>query len=826
MKPKNTILRIPDRLILRPIMNKINYITAILIILSLSFFSISEAVSQSSNMHDRFYVGPMNFYFLENLRTQNHLEWYSRLSYNAMQNYCGHFDFFPGDWNSTLQRDGGFFEETGSYAPFIKGVINQWHDLSRANSLILEREKILRAAYGQRSTYQAEGVGTWEGKFPAYGYAYSDYDAGHDITDNWMGETVTSKLCRAGIDKPGFMVKGLVDNCEQTNNTVVNSNNSSGMQGRLFSDIKQSDYNHRWYIKPKIRIKAEDAAAHSNDTVIVIYVKNFSNQYIDSFAIKGSCFLDTVNNSYDGRYLEMFYWLPPQYNDLSVRADFLANGKGNRNDIESKVDYQIKWLGKVDVWLDYVRVDDSWAHFLFTDTYENELNNPNNKWKFHRAIYDEVNAFKNMPGLAYFWVDECGFNNIPCIAEVNKLVKLYSGGSTSVTFIADPVAFVGNGGLRYKGSSADPDDWSVNWHTTYKELFGQGAISNQVIGQFFPQHWYTLYPHNLSLDNSPDNQSGAKRHFSKSNYADYYGEIPNTSWKGYMTYLNKLTKLMRFVSDSAKNRNLTFGAIVQINSDEGGLMGDNPGWGLREPTNEEISVNNFLAMCYGAKQIFQFSYNTNSQGSDNYGTYFNRGLTTPNPEYAARRLLNYYGQPKWQYMKELNERMMKIGNVLYPPGDTNLHLKYDRTVTVNTYNYACSGCNLPYSYISDIKSIYRSSSNNFTDDEACTYCDRTESRYWEIGFFNPPASQPDDKSRYFLVLNKRTYPEINNDGDTRLLKIRFNPSALQGFENWVLKDAVTDSVISMFSRNSAVYISAGLFLPGEGKLLKLVPQTP
>ena len=119
MKPKKTILRIPDRLILRPIMNKINYITAILIILSLSFFSISEAVSQSSNMHDRFYVGPMNFYFLENLRTQNHLEWYSRLSYNAMQNYCGHFDFFPGDWNSTLQRDGGFFEETGSYAPFI-----------------------------------------------------------------------------------------------------------------------------------------------------------------------------------------------------------------------------------------------------------------------------------------------------------------------------------------------------------------------------------------------------------------------------------------------------------------------------------------------------------------------------------------------------------------------------------------------------------------------------------------------------------------------------------------------------------------------------------
>ena len=103
-----------------------------------------------------------------------------------------------------------------------------------------------------------------------------------------------------------------------------------------------------------------------------------------------------------------------------------------------------------------------------------------------------------------------------------------------------------------------------------------------------------MYPHNLDLDDSPDNESGAKRHFTKTNYADYYGEISITSWKGYMTYLNKMTRLMRFVSDSAKQRGLTFGAIVQINSDEGKLKGSNPGWGLREPTNEEISVNNFL----------------------------------------------------------------------------------------------------------------------------------------------------------------------------------------------------------------------------------------
>lgn len=453
-------------------MKNFKYVSALLITMSLVFFSLSETISQSSNMKDRFFIGPMNFYYLESLRTQNHLSWYSQLSYNAMQNYCGHFDFLPANWGN--QKDGGFFEDTSEYAGYIRAVINQWHDSAQTNSLILEREKILRAAYGQRSTYQAEGVGTWAGQFPAYGYAYSDFDAGHDTTEYWMGETVTRKLCRAGIDSPGFMVKGLVDNCEQTNNTDTTNSNSSGLHERLFSDLKQSNYNHRWYIKPRMRIDSLYAKANPDTAVVMVYVLDFNGTVFDSTLIKCKYFLDLtnpLNPKYNGWYIENYYNLPHD-TTLSVSARILANGKENQPDIESKVDYQIKWLGKVDVWLDYVRVDDSWAHSLFTETYESEgLPNNNNPWKFHRAIHDEVTAFKNIPGLAYFWVDECGFNNIPCIAEVNKLVKQYSGDTLSITFIADPIAFVGNGGLRYKGSDSIPDDWSVNWHTTYEELF-------------------------------------------------------------------------------------------------------------------------------------------------------------------------------------------------------------------------------------------------------------------------------------------------------------------------------------------------------------------
>jgi hypothetical protein len=104
--------------------------------------------------------------------------------------------------------------------------------------------------------------------------------------------------------------------------------------------------------------------------------------------------------------------------------------------------------------------------------------------------------------------------------------------------------------------------------------------------------------------------TGGAGYFERAdNQSIYYGENEVANWDGYMTYLNKTTKSMKFVSARAKLENLPFGAITQLNSDEAGI---NPGfsgdWGLREPTNEEISVTNFLAMCYGAKQIYQFLY--------------------------------------------------------------------------------------------------------------------------------------------------------------------------------------------------------------------------
>ena len=114
---------------------------------------------------------------------------------------------------------------------------------------------------------------------------------------------------------------------------------------------------------------------------------------------------------------------------------------------------------------------------------------------------------------------------------------------------------------------------------------------------------------------------------------------------------------------------------------------------------------------------------------------------------------------------------------------------------------------------------------DLTDDNS-NY-DPSNKRFWEIGFFgiNPASVNKNDKSKFLLVLNKRTYPELNKDGDLRMVKIKFNASELAGSDSWVIKDAVTGEVISTFNKNSNEYISAGVFNPGEGRLLKIVPAS-
>ena len=160
-------------------------------------------------------------------------------------------------------------------------------------------------------------------------------------------------------------------------------------------------------------------------TVVRIDVNGFNeSQFIASYEIKVKDF-KTSPNYYDGNYKEVFYneqGLLITYLD----ADLLTVGvPSNYSElVNSKVDFAVYWPGTVSVWLDYVRVDDEWVHFLFTDSLGIA---PGNEFlKFHQRIHEEVDYLSNANGFTYFYLDEYAYNNIPCIAEVNRLVKKYN----------------------------------------------------------------------------------------------------------------------------------------------------------------------------------------------------------------------------------------------------------------------------------------------------------------------------------------------------------------------------------------------------------------
>lgn len=775
-----------------------------------------KQTSTQSDLKSGFYIGPMNFFFEERLRTQHHFNCYDSLYYNMMHNYCGHFDSFPTQWINTPQRDGGFFEDTSNYAPYIRNVILQWHQYSGRVSLIMEREKILRPAYGQRFTFQAENQGKqyWLSRFPAYGYDSNENMTGTDITEYWFGEPVSVRRCIAGVDKPGYIVKNLIENYGQVNDlSVVSDRENSSGHPRLFSDIKQPKYQNRWFIKPRMRIDSIYAKTHPQDTVVVIYVKNYRGDYITSFPIRCSNFLDS-NLQYNGNYIENYYNLPANY--LSVRADSLAIGAGSVNDC--KVDYIVKWLGKVDVWLDYVRVDDSWAHFLFTSSLEQEIINDITPWEFHLKIKEEVDAFKDIEGLAYFWIDEVQFPNLECIAEVNRLVKQYSNNKLSVLFISDPISFMGWSGLKYKREN----DLAL-WDSCINFAYNSGALCDIMVTQWYPVFYNIKFPSNLHINLS--DSFPATRFFTKAtNYSDY-----TYSQKGIQSAFSWFLRNHKFFCEKAKSLGLIYAVVNQTNSDESAITGTGGAddWGLREPTCEEISAILNISVAYGAKILFEFSYTTSMQKNDAAGYRYNMGLTTSQIDnYSNKRYFNYYYQEKWNFIAQLNKRLYEIGNFMYPYNSLDKHLNHQITISTDSFPYTNNFPKLPYSYITDIRSLaplMNGVNPCMSEGGIDRYYDCPEQRYWELGFFSSPLPEDSLFTKYLYVVNKRTFPNINNDGDIRILEIKFNPDYLPVYNDWIITEVPGDSLLKRFNKYYNNYIPVALFQPGEGKLLKIIP---
>jgi len=243
--------------------------------------------------------------------------------------------------------------------------------------------------------------------------------------------------------------------------------------------------------------------------------------------------------------------------------------------------------------------------------------------------------------------------------------------------------------------------------------------------------------------------------------------------------------------------------------------------GVREPMNEEIDAQAMLSIAHGADGICWFIYHSSPSNfyQDNSTEYAIIGLQNNDAPYYTHRHRNIYGQDKWKSVREMNIKIEHWKPVL------------DKINWTSGWSVHKDGAN--QNFILDIKSIYRIPSAPFTFSPS----NEDAIKYWEMGFFDPDFSNSSvdqyDKSKYFIMVNRRCVPEsYEGIGDIRALKIKFDTTDLNQFNNWRITDINTGETMTFNVKNQGTggfldlggnLNSLGYFDPGEGKLFKLAP---
>ncbi len=458
---------------------KTSYRISLIAAASLSaLISVVSVNSQSPDFRERFHLGFFNHPYRPDFHSQEFLDNYGKLSLNSMQGYMS----YDIEYDNTNYQ-GGFRDSLTSYESNVKDMVSDMNSVLGEKSIFLSREKINRPAYGQRSTYEAEydSLSLVSGSIrPGYGYL-------EGVSSFYDEDTASGRNCMTGVHSPQYIVKTLYENREQVN--------CAGGDFRI-SDTKQSWFQsgHSWYIKPRMRIPQAFAidTANWNKKVVRIEIIDFRGNAVNPpIDIYVRNFRQNSTN-YQGQYIENFHEgsspLP-----ISVISSILSQGANagpdgfTLNDDTSKVDFRVYWYGEVDVWLDYVRVDDEWAHDLFNPN----LDLTGRDYRFYDKLTEEVTAFSGSGGVAYFYMDEYIYNSIPCIAEVNRLIRSVNPNTSLVSVTCEACT------ISWSHFKNPPTEAELR-----QKLKDEGLNDDVMIVDKYPFTTGYKLPHNVQLPDS------------------------------------------------------------------------------------------------------------------------------------------------------------------------------------------------------------------------------------------------------------------------------------------------------------------------------------
>ncbi len=791
------------------------FISSVLVFSVMAFiFSKPSAETNSSynpppptNLNDSFLVGVLSVGDETNYNT------YAPLNINLWHEYP---NWWLGDvengWINHVSTD-KLNEPFSNYGQQIITLLN--NNQTNGMRTLMDRVKIEYLAYGARSDYQAEDSSFLAPQLQDHWF-YTYRNAGtvgvNEIDNSSYGNGVRVKHCRTAptsTDPPGYVVKGLKTNREQ-----IDMNSVYWIDDKI----------HKWFVKPRIRIDSNFARNNPNTNICRIEIVKWNGDTLKTITLRGRNFLDGSGN-YNGHYKE-------EYKYFFDDPDTLAFGPGNEMnpsnppksslDENCKVDFRVYWYGNCDMWLDYVRVDSDAA---------DQLLNPNNplytsrqewlQWEVQQIAMQSASPVQ-------FYIEEWEFNQLPCMAYVSHKIDSLSGGKFSLMCF-----------LNYTRMFYHIPDWqSFNYESgvdyIIRNLVNKVGLK-QIFGGSYPFQGHTgVY--------IPNTLPKCSEFPGACQYNPSTGMLANSTTPGlYETWmqdmfddLNSRTSFryeMYRADTISKQLDIPFIDIFQTHLWKTG------GYTQREPTNEEMDLMSNLAVSYGAKGLLSFWYD--SFGCINSGDNYGRGLTDPEPCGAPQgasglipRHDNVYGQwqngagsSKFLTVGSMNQRLRKWGPALMSFDNANRH----------SYIYRIEReALLSESYFTEIYSLKISNSppaceEDFPEDIPFNWVAECKpEKYLQVATFKTISAE---SNRYFMIVNRRCSPYKNglsedDNGGRRWVKVRFdkNHPEMSASNKWKIIDLETNTTVGPeFDKTEFPLIDLGIFMPGTGKLYKLVP---
>ena len=191
---------------------------------------------------------------------------------------------------------------------------------------------------------------------------FAENETGTVIKDtSEFGNGVYVMYCSASSDRAGYMLKGI----------KKRSHRYSIKNGWM------NDTAHDWYIVPRIRIKQnliypfvyEDYIVNAHLKVCRLEIVNAEGRVIRETEYQVKHFSekfpgDECKIYYTGSYMEGYGFMfdyPPGNKTITIVNGKNLNPKGLENTKNTKLDYRIYWYGNVDMWIDYIRVENDLA---------------------------------------------------------------------------------------------------------------------------------------------------------------------------------------------------------------------------------------------------------------------------------------------------------------------------------------------------------------------------------------------------------------------------------------------------------------------------------